>query len=52
VTVAWEPLGPGAFLLTATVSANDTVNVSLYNATPYAYQGTTGNLVITVWKKA
>lgn len=52
VTASWVPLGSGAFLLTANVAANDTVNVTLFNGTPNAYQGPAGDLVVTVWKKA
>jgi hypothetical protein len=47
---AWETLTPGAMLISAHVPANDTVNVTVYNATPFPYLNT-GTLHVTVWKK-
>ena len=50
VTVTWDALGAGALLLSANVALAGTVNVALFNGSPYAYQGPSGTLVVTVWK--
>jgi hypothetical protein len=51
VSVTFDNLTPGAMLISAHVSANDTVNVALFNGTPFAYASPPGNLHVTVWKK-